>query len=160
MKILRLNFFTPFFILSHTSFFDGIAQERSNYEKQLWMGSYFSWKLDDKWGYNQDFGYQHSYETPTFTRVSLRSQINRELKGPFSLHGGMNFSYKINEYDNNAIEIRPWMGVKLRWPYFWRFNFVQYLRLEQRFEHTFNVNDWENNFRVRYGPAIFEWTVS
>ena len=42
------------------------------------------------------------------------------------------------------------MGAKLRWPYFWRLNFAQYLRIEQRFEHTFGVNDWDNNIRVRY----------
>ena len=58
--------------------------------------------------------------------------------------------YKFNELDNNAYEIRPWMGTKLRWPHVWRFDFVHYLRFEQRFEHTMHVDDWENNFRVRY----------
>ncbi|MCK5702084.1 MAG: DUF2490 domain-containing protein [Cyclobacteriaceae bacterium] len=153
MKIFGLNFFTLLVVVFLISSFDGLAQEELNYEKQLWAGAYFNWKLDDKWVYNQDFGYQHLYETPTFTRISLRSQINRQLAGSFSLHGGMNFFYKINEFDNNAIEIRPWVGAKLRWPYFWRFNFVHYLRFEQRFEHTFNVNDWENNFRGRYKIA-------
>ena len=132
------------------SIFHAQAQDGWENEKQFWAGTYFNWKLDDSWSYNQDFGYQHSYMTPTFTRISMRSQINRELNGSISLHGGMNFFYKINEIDNNAIEIRPWMGVKLHWPYFWRFNFAHYLRFEQRFEHTFTANDWENNFRGRY----------
>lgn len=110
----------------------------------------FNWKLDDRWVYNQDAGYQHSYETPTFTRIYVRSQINRQLTGVVSLHGGLNFLYKFNELENNAIELRPWIGSKLRWPYFWRINFVHYLRFEQRFEHTMDVNNWENNFRVRY----------
>jgi hypothetical protein len=91
LKIFKLNFFTPLFIVLLLSFFDGLAQDGSDYEKQLWMGTYFNWKLDDKWVYNQDFGYQHSYETPTFTRFSLRSQINREVMYSFSLHGGVNF---------------------------------------------------------------------
>jgi hypothetical protein len=121
-----------------------------NYFMPRGLAPRLTWKLDDYWSYNQDFGYQHSYETPTFKRFSLRSQINRELKGSWSLHGGMNFFYKINEIDNNAIEIRPWVGAMLRWPYFWRFNFSQYLRIEQRIEHTFGVNDWDNNIRVRY----------
>lgn len=150
MKIFGLNFFTLLVVVFLISSFDGLAQEELNYEKQLWAGAYFNWELDEYWSYNQDFGYQHSYETPTFTRFSLRSQINRELKGSLSLHGGMNFFYKINEIDNNAIEIRPWVGTKLRWPYFGRFNLAHYLRIEQRFEHTFGVNNWDNNIRVRY----------
>ena len=27
---------------------------------------------------------------------------------------------------------------------------MNYLRFEQRFQHTLDVNDWDNNFRVRY----------
>ena len=150
MKIFGLNFFVPFLVFIFSSIFCARAQDGWEYEKQFWVGTFFNWKLDDSWSYNQDFGYQHSFETPTFTRFSIRSQLNRELLSSFSLHGGLNFMYKINEFDNNAIEVRPWLGAKLRWPYFWRFNFAQYIRFEQRFEHSINVHDWENNFRVRY----------
>lgn len=150
LKTFGLIFFTSLFIFLFIPFFEGLAQDGSDYEKQLWAGAYFNCKLDDSWPYNQDYGYQHSYETPTFTRISLRSQINRELIGSFSLHAGMNFFSKINEFDYNAIEIRPWVGVKFRWPYIWKFNFSHYLRIEQRFEHTFEVNDWDNNIRARY----------
>lgn len=129
---------------------EGHAQDEESVEKQLWAMAFFNFRLDDKWNYGQDVAYQHSYESPTYTRILLRSQISRQLTGAVSLHGGLNFLYKFNEDDNNAIEFRPWLGAKLRWPYFWRFNFVQYLRFEQRFEHTINVNDWDNNFRVRY----------
>jgi len=126
------------------------AQEDSDFEKQLWAMALFNFRLDDKWGYNQDVAYQHLYDSPTFTRIFLRSQINRQLTGSVSVHGGLNLLYRFNEFDNDAIELRPWVGAKLRWPYFWRFNFSQYLRFEQRFEHTMNVNDWDNSFRVRY----------
>lgn len=143
--------FIVFFLLSLIfSVLKVHAQEESDFEKQLWAMAFFNFRLDENWNYNQDVAYQHSYESPTFTRIFLRSQISRQLTGAVSLHGGLNLLYKFNEDDNNAIELRPWLGTKLRWPYVWRFNFVQYLRFEQRFEHTMNVNDWENNFRIRY----------
>ena len=126
------------------------AQEETDVEKQLWVMTFLNFRLDDKWVYNQDIAYQHSYETPTSTRIFLRSQAGRQLTGAVSVYGGMNFIYRFNEDDNNAIELRPWVGSKLRWPYFWRVHVVQYLRLEQRFEHTMNVKDWDMNFRMRY----------
>lgn len=75
--------------------------------------AFFNWRLDDKWVYNQDFAYQHALESPTFIRFVTRSQINRQITGMFSLHGGLNLNFKINEADNNAIEIRPWLGEKI-----------------------------------------------
>jgi len=66
------------------------------------------------------------------------------------MHGGLILMYKFSEIDDNAYEIRPWLGVKARWPNFWRFDFVNYLRFEQRFEYTVANDDWNNNFRVRY----------
>lgn len=127
-----------------------IAQTSSSYEKQLWAMGFFNFRLNDQWVYSQDVAYQHSMESPSFTRLLTRSYFSRQLTGVFSVHAGLNFLYKIIEEDNNAIEIRPWLGAKVRWPYFWRFHFIQYFRLEQRFEHTLQVHEWDNNFRARY----------
>lgn len=107
---------------------------------------FFNWRLNDSWVFNQDIAHQHSLESPTFTRIVTRSEINRQITGMFTLHGGSNFFFKMYEHDDNAIEIRPWLGAKLRWPHCWRFNFFHYLR----FEHSLEANDWENNFRIRY----------
>ena len=146
----RITFIIIFAISLIFSSLGVYAQEDSGVEKQLWAMAFFNFRLDDNWIYNQDVAYQHSYESPTFTRLFLRSQISRQLTGSVSLHGGLNFLYRFNQDDNNAVELRPWLGTKLRWPYFWRIHFVQYLRFEQRFEHAMNVNDWDMNFRVRY----------
>ena len=119
-------------------------------EKQLWIAAFFNFRMDDKWNYNQDAAYAHSYETPTFTRFFLRSQFSRSISEAVSAHGGLNFFYIFNEKDNDTFELRPWVGIKLRWPQFWRMELVHYLRFEQRFQHTNQVGDWDNNFRVRY----------
>lgn len=150
MKFFGKVFIVFFLLPSIFGVLNVHAQEESDFEKQLWVMAFFNFRLNENWVYNQDIAYQHSYESPTFTRIFLRSQISRQLTGAVSLHGGLNFLYKLNEGDNNAIELRPWLGTKLRWPYVWRFNFVQYLRFEQRFEQTMNVSNWDVNFRVRY----------
>lgn len=150
MKIFSLKTLLFLFITFTATVDNAHSQVDADYEKQSWIMGFFNWRLNDKWVFNQDFAYQHSLESPTFTRFLTRAQINRQITGMFSLHGGLNLFLKMYEVDDNAIEIRPWLGAKLRWPYFWRFNFSQYLRFEQRFEHTVVANDWENNFRVRY----------
>lgn len=126
------------------------SQESTDVNKQLWAYTYFNWRLNDKWVYNQDFGYQHSSDSPSYNSLLTRSQFNLQLNGLLSLHGGINLLYKINESDNNEMEIRPWAGTKLRWPYFWRLNFVHYLRLEERFEIIQSEKDWDSDFRYRY----------
>lgn len=108
------------------------------------------WKLNEKWVCSQDVAWMHSFETPVLNRYFLRSQFSRQLSGLVSVDGGLITIYTQSEDDNDAIELRPWVGTKLRWPSFWRFNFVHYLRFEQRFRHTMGINDWENNFRMRY----------
>lgn len=112
--------------------------------------TFLNFRLNKKWVYNQDFAYQHSYKTPTFTRFLIRSQGSYQQTGVLSYHGGLNFIYGFDETGENGLELRPWLGTKVRWPSFWRINFVQYLRFEQRFQHIVHVDDWDNNFRVRY----------
>ncbi len=126
------------------------SQESSGQNKQFWAYTYFNWRLNDKWVYNHDFGYQHSYASPSLTTLFTRSQFNSQLSGLFSLHGGLNLIYKINESNSNALEVRPWAGAKLRWPYFWRLNFVHYLRFEERLEVIQSQKDWDSHFRFRY----------
>jgi hypothetical protein len=52
--------------------------------------------------------------------------------------------------EENAMEIRPWVGTKIRWPSFWRINLVHYIRIEDRFRHTYSEEPWDDDFRVRY----------
>ncbi len=129
---------------------NSFCQDKKDIEHQLWVMANLNWKLNAKWTYNQDFSYQHLYEEPTITRFLTRSQFNRQLTPAFSLHGGMFFFYNLKEEDDNSIELRPWVGAKLRWPSFWRLDFEHYVRFEQRFEHTNGIDDWENGFRIRY----------
>lgn len=148
--MVNSKFLLIIFFAFPLSYHKALSQDDPGYEKQLWAVAFFNWKLNEKWTIGEDFGYQHLYDSPTFTTFYFRSQINRQLTGRFSLHAGINLFYKIVEDDYDEMEIRPWAGAKMRWPNLGRAHIVNYLRLEQRFNHTIHVNDWENNFRVRY----------
>jgi hypothetical protein len=127
-----------------------IGQSSSNYEKQIWGMASTNWRLNKRWVFNQDVGLMHTYTSPKFTRLFLRPQINYQLSGTFSFHGGLIFISKYYEIEENAMEIRPWAGAKIRWPSFWRVNFLHYIRIEDRFRHAYNEELWENDFRIRY----------
>lgn len=130
--------------------FSTYAQSESDLEKQTWGMALLNWRLNEKWVFNQDIGLMHTYTFPKFTRVFLRPQINYQLNGTFSFHGGLIFIYKDYQVEENAIEIRPWAGTKIRWPSFWRIDLVHYIRVENRFRHAYNEEVWDNDFRVRY----------
>jgi hypothetical protein len=126
------------------------TQSFSSLEKQIWGMASNNWKLNNKWIFNQDLGLMHTYTFPNFTRIFLRSQINYQLSGTFSFHGGLIFIFKYYDIEENAMEIRPWVGTKIRWPSFWRINLVHYIRIEDRFRHTYSEEPWDDDFRVRY----------
>jgi hypothetical protein len=98
------------FALTVTPFLTLEAQISDNYEKQLWAMGLFNWRLNERWVYNQDFGLMHTFSDPAFNRIFVRSQINRQLTGSFSMHGGLIFIYSQNDATDDAIELRPWMG--------------------------------------------------
>jgi hypothetical protein len=120
-------------------------------EQQLWLFSFLNFNLPhDRLFWNQDIALMQSLEPDRFTRIFLRSQINHQTSGVFSLHGGMVFLLTYERSGTNLVEIRPWAGAKLRWPYFWRLNFVHYLRAETRFIWEAEPEQWVTNLRMRY----------
>ena len=137
--------------LAHLFFISDIrAQVDKNVENQAWGMVFLHWKMNEKWSYNQDIALMHSFATPTFNRLFFRSQFNRKLSGAISAHGGLIYIYTFHEKLNDAIELRPWVGVQLHWPKLGRFNFLHYLRFEERFRHIMGVEEWDNDVRIRY----------
>jgi hypothetical protein len=126
------------------------AQVDNSIENQAWGMVFLNWKMNEKWFYNQDIALMHSFATPAFNRFFFRSQFNRRLSKITSLHGGLIYIYTFHEKLNNTVELRPWVGTQLRWPQLGRFDFLHYLRFEQRFRHIMGVEDWDNDFRIRY----------
>ena len=126
------------------------GQSELKVDHELWFFSYNYFKINDKATFNQDVSYQQSLGKYTPKRFSVKSQFNYSLSSIVSLHGGLAFYFKDNRHLPNSQEIRPWQGVKLRWPSFWRLDFSHYMKFEERFEHLLAGTPWSTHFRIRY----------
>jgi hypothetical protein len=119
--------------------------------RQVWVMGLFNWKINEKWVFNEDINFQRLLSTPSFTRILTRTQVNYQINGISSLHAGVVFSYAFDEENGDLLELSPWLGTKLRWPSFWRMNFVHYIRAEERNRLELGGEDsWTNVWRLRY----------
>jgi len=128
-----------------------VAQDESPMKSQVWAMGLFYWKINERWVFNEDISYQQLLSSPSYTRILTRSQINYQINGISSLHGGVVVSYTIDGANGDLFELSPWLGTKVRWPSFWRINFVHYVRFEERNRFEFGGEEgWSNVWRMRY----------
>lgn len=128
-----------------------VAQDEPQLKRQVWVMGLFNWKINEKWVFNEDLSYQRLLSSPSYTRLFTRSQINYQINGISSLHGGVVLSYTIDGANGDIFELSPWLGTKIRWPSFWRFNFVHYVRVEERNRLELGIGEeWSSVVRMRY----------
>lgn len=93
----------------------------------------------------------------TYIRPGVRFDISRKLE----FHGGIGLFAKHNAFNELlATELRPWQGVRLRWPSFDGLKIKHFVRFEERFNsETFN---WKVEptvrFRYQLGLNLPIWT--
>jgi hypothetical protein len=87
----------------------------------------------------EDFSWGQAYVRP-----SLRFHRRKAFDG----HIGIGVFYTYIEEVSDELEIRPWQGVKFRWPILNGLTFSHYFRLEERF--VFSDGDSELALRFRY----------
>lgn len=147
---VRIRFFLLIFILLGFSGNVVVAQTDSEIEKQVWTMAFLTWKMNEKWRYNQDMAWMHSFNTPVFNRYFLRSQATYGFSKNWDVTGGLIYVHTFTKSETTTNEVRPWLGTLLRWPSFGRVNIIHYLRFEERFRHTLGEEEWANNARIRY----------
>jgi hypothetical protein len=127
-----------------------LGQNGVEMAKQAWVSTYWYWRIDDRYVFNQDVAIQGGMGREAFSRLFLRSQLNRRMSKTFSLHGGLILIGTRDALDSNTVEIRPWCGVRATWPRIWKIGVSHYLRLEQRFVYEYLPGYWDPGFRFRY----------
>ena len=106
-----------------------------------------------------------SLSTPSFVSTSTGSRNTKspeflKLKKPLinSFHLGGGLYYTNNIDSRNAIEFRLTQGLKFFLPSIKQVPLKNYLRLEERFQKTFDGSNWNASFRLRYQIAtVIEW---
>jgi len=117
---------------------------------QSWFDFRTFYTIDEKWTYDGDYGLRGFISDEDWRRVYIHPAFVYNATINIDIRGGMRFIYTREIDATNTFEIRPWQGVRFRWP---RTNFVifnQYMRLEERF--TWGTEDGSFGFvlRARY----------
>ncbi|MCH7548964.1 MAG: DUF2490 domain-containing protein, partial [Candidatus Krumholzibacteriota bacterium] len=68
----------------------------------------------------------------------------------FDLHLGLGVFYTYNEGISDELEVRPWQGVRARWPSLGPLVFSHYVRLEERISAETGSRDLSLALRLRY----------
>jgi len=120
---------------------------------QVWLDYHKYYKFKPEWELFGDIGYRFipkDFEWQTFL---VRPSIRYFASSRWEVMGGVGFFQTFNKDLPNSFEIRPWQGVRLKWPSFEPIFFSHYVRLEERiyFPQEAQV---EFNFRFRYRIGV------
>lgn len=82
------------------------------------------------------------------------------LKRPLinSYHLGTRMNYIVNKNEKDDFEFRIMQGIKFFLPSIKKIPLKSYLRVEERFQKTFDGSNWDFGFRIRYRiSTIIQW---
>jgi hypothetical protein len=136
-----------------------IAQQTENIvSKQIWLDYNPSYIIDHKISVYSDFGartiipndwYRYYFRVGINYKPFILTDKHFFLKN-LQFHGGFGDFYTLSVYGKNLNEIRLYQGVRGYWPNRKRVRISHYIRIEERFEDTFNSETSSFNARLRY----------
>ncbi len=164
--LLLISFF---FVLS------SFAQENREFNEddlkingQFWIDYNFNYTVEDDKSFSGLVGFRsispHAYNQfilePTFNFLNTGSQDFLHLDKPLfhSFHLGGGYYYTYNYGAQNSFEFRLMQGLKFNIPPINTIILKNYVRLEERFQKTFNGSNWSSGYRLRYRiSTVLKW---
>jgi len=119
---------------------------------QIWIDYYAYYYFKPKWEFYGDAGYRFIPKDFAWQTLHLRPSIRYIPQALWEVHGGIGLFQTFYKDEYNTFEIRPWQGVKIKWPSFEPVYFSHYVRLEERLLFP-EGSPLEFNFRFRYRLA-------
>jgi|GEM_PF-1466873 hypothetical protein len=147
---------------------DSIVDQDVKVNQQLWLDYNFHNPLSQKRGLSTQIGFR-KIEPQVYNKFLVNSSIyfknNRspkflELKKPFvdTYHVGGGIIYTQNYGADDIFEFRLMQGLKFKVPTIKLLTFNNYIRLEERFQNSFDGSGWNTGFRLRYRISTeLEW---
>ena len=120
---------------------------------QIWIDYYAYYYFKPKWEFYGDAGFRFIPKDMTWQMIHARPSVRYIAPALWEVHGGVGFFQTFFKDISNTFEIRPWQGVKIKWPSFEPVYFSHYIRLEERF-FIQQGSAMEFNFRLRYRLAV------
>lgn len=165
-----IRFFIPVFLLF--SFLGVSAQEiqpeDATVNSQFWLDFNTRHSLDSLHELSAFAGYRsispHLFNkylvVPTYNIIHTKSPKFMNLEKPLinSFHLGAGLYYTDNKYEPDNFEFRLMQGLKFFLPSIDIIPLKNYIRLEERFQKTFDGSSWTTSFRFRYRiSTVIEW---
>ncbi|GGZ89451.1 DUF2490 domain-containing protein [Algibacter mikhailovii] len=156
-----IYYFLFLFLLFHINAVSQDQEEQNvKVNAQLWLDYNFQNDLGDFKTLNSFVGYRSI--TPNiynnFLVVSTYNIANQnsvkflKREKPFfnSYHFGARANYIANKNKKDDFEFRLMQGIKFYLPFIKDVPLMNYIRLEERFQKTFDTSGWDIGFRFRY----------
>ena len=126
----------------------GVASAQDEVTGQLWTDYHAHFYHSESMEYYADGGIRFGGGDDKFVRAYVRPSIRYHHSEKLRFLAGLGVFGTNYEVAPSTLEIRPWQGVRFRWPKLGRFQFSNLVRLEQRL--TFSENDSAFQLRLRY----------
>jgi hypothetical protein len=147
---------------------DSITNQDVKVNQQIWLDYNFKSQIDSTKILSTEIGFRKispkvynkflAISTLTFPHKNKPEFLNlkRPLIESFQLGMGVIFTQNYNADDN--LEIRFIQGFKFTVPIIKKFHFLNYIRLEERFQNPFNDSGWTAGYRIRYRiSTVLKW---
>ncbi len=99
---------------------------------ETWTDIATIYNFSDRFRYDGDYGVRAALSTADFTHLYLRPSVRYEVVPWLRLHGGLGWSHTFFSDQEDADELRPWLGIRFVGPRPGGFLIQNYFRLELR----------------------------
>lgn len=99
---------------------------------ETWTDLATVYHFSDRFRYDGDYGLRALLSTPDFTQAYLRPSVRYEAASWLRVHGGLAWFHSFFPDEDDANEVRPWLGVRFVGPRPGNWLIQNYLRLELR----------------------------
>jgi len=165
----RLLFYIPILcIFNTTAAQDSIVDQDVKVNQQFWLDYNFTSVFDDTKNLSTQVGFRKI--TPeiynrflgvfTLNLKNNKKLIDLKTEKPLvkSYHLGAGLIYTQNYDNNDNFEFRLMQGFKFEIPTIKPITLYNYVRLEERFQNSFDNSGWTSAFRLRYRlSTILSW---
>ena len=124
-----------------------IVRAQDGTTEQLWVDYHSHYFANESWEWYADGGGRVLAGEFSWAQIYVRPSLRYHRHKHFDVHVGLGTFYTYSEDIADVLEIRPWQGIKFRWPVVGKLVFSHYFRLEERL--FFDTENWESSFVLR-----------
>lgn len=104
--------------------------------------------------YDGDYGIRHLLSSRNFTQIYLRPSVRYRFEPWLMVHGGFAWFQSFFTNNENYLEMRPWVGLRILWPRIDGWVVSNYLRFEYRISRFTSESNWNRQVRGRFQVQV------